>query len=346
MPISLDVKKTVKKSNILNELRNANTSMAEYRLFCVYLAHLPMDSDSNVVTFTLADYARIAGLDRPRYVDIKAQAENIVSRVASLPNEDGGFSTYSLFTEFKLHKKDEQWMVSLECNSRIAPMIREQRGRFLRYKLYNTVRLKSYNQQRIYELLKQYERIGVRIIDLSELRGFLSISDDEYPVWGVFARDVLKVAQKALKEHTDICFDFEPVKKGRKVTAVKFTIQKNESFVDQLELDDFLPPAEVEYDGDDFEVESQELDDQAPADDPEEENFFAGALPEDFTAAQVEAIRLAAWDKVPFDPCGAKPHDVLVYDYIEKKVALMRASRDPIRNPYRWILSAIEGDYR
>ena len=110
MKAELDVTKTVKKSNILNELRNANVSLVEYRLFCVYLAHVSMNSDDNVVKFSLADYAKIAGLDRPRYLDLKAQAKNLVGTTASLANEDGGFSVFSIFSEFKLFKENEQWM--------------------------------------------------------------------------------------------------------------------------------------------------------------------------------------------------------------------------------------------
>ena len=292
MKAELDVTKTVKKSNILNELRNANASLIEYRLFCVYLAHIPMNSDDNVVKFSLADYAKIAGLDRPRYLDLKAQAENIVGMTATIENGEGGFSVYSLFSEFKLFKEDEQWMVSLECNAKIAPKIREQRGRFLRYKLYNTIYLKSYNQQRIYELLKQYERIGARAIDLADLRAYLSIGDNEYPVWGDFSQKVLKVAQKALRENTDIYFEYAPIKKKGKVVAVRFDIYKNHSFIDQLRIDDFLPPTEFDeasYEGealdvrsesdgeleqltiDDYIDRSEDLDEQHPKKHPEDE---------------------------------------------------------------------------
>lgn len=260
MKAELDVTKTVKKSNILNELRNANASLIEYRLFCVYLSHISMNSDDNVVKFSLSDYAKIAGLDRPRYLDLKAQAENLVGMTASLANEDGGFSVYSIFSEFKLFKENDQWMVSLECNSKIAPMIREQKGRFLRYKLYNTIYLRSYNQQRMYELLKQYEKIGARAIDLPDLRAYLSIRDDEYPLWYTFSRDVLKVAQKALKENTDIYFEYTPVKKGKKVIAVRFDIFKNHEFIDQLRIDEFLLETENEdvYEGEELDVRSDE----------------------------------------------------------------------------------------
>lgn len=263
MKAELDVTKTVKKSNVLNELRNANASLVEYRLFCVYLAHMSMNTDDNMVKFSLADYARIAGLDRPRYLDLKAQANNIVGMTAFMPDDEGGFSVKNLIAEFKLFKENDQWMVSLECNPKIAPQIREQKGRFLRYKLYNTIYLKSYNQQRIYELLKQYEKIGVRVFDLPDLRAYLSIGENEYPVWYDFSSKVLKVAQKALKENTDICFEYEPIKKSRKVVAVKFEIFKNNGFIDQLRIDDFLPEGEndVVYDGEEITASAGDSED-------------------------------------------------------------------------------------
>lgn len=263
-PVTLDITKTVKKSNILNELRDANASLVEYRLFCVYLAHLPMNSADNVVTFSLADYARIAGLDRPRHDDIEAQSNRLLDMKALIRNDDGGFTNRNLFAEFRLFKEDDQWMVSMECTHKIAPMIREQRGRFLRYKLYNTIYLKSFNQQRIYELLKQYESVGVRTESLEDLRAYLSIGEKEYPVWYDFSSKVLKVAQNALKESTDICFDYEPVKKNRKTVGVKFTIFRNEQFIDKIRVEEFAPRQEVaiEYEGEGFTVHHDEDPDQ------------------------------------------------------------------------------------
>lgn len=265
LPVELDVNKTVKKSNILNELRNANATLVEYRLFCVYLAHLSLNKDDNVVTFTLADYARIAGLKRPRKEDLEVQSTNLLKMTALIDNPDGGFSNRTIFSDFTLFQDNEwrQWMVSLECNPKIAPLIREQKGRFLRYKLYNTIYLKSFNQQRIYELLKQYEKIGSRTETLEDLRAFLSIGETEYPRWADFGQKVLKVAQRALKEHTDICFEYEPVKKMSKVVAVKFDIFKNEEFIDRLRVEEFAPKQEVaiEYEGEGFHVHNEpELD--------------------------------------------------------------------------------------
>lgn len=353
MKAELDINKTVKKSNILNELRNANASLIEYRLFCVYLAHIPMNSDDNVVKFSLSDYAKIAGLDRPRYLDLKAQAENMVGMTATIENDDGGFSVYSLFSEFKLFKEEEQWMVSLECNDKIASKIREQKGRFLRYKLYNTIYLKSYNQQRIYELLKQYEKIGTRSIDLIDLRAYLSINDNEYPVWGVFSRDVLKVAQKALRENTDIYFEYEPIKKGRKVVAVRFDVYKNHSFIDQLHIDDFLPPAEIEtsYEGEEIDVHATEdynpdqlsLFDEMEV--PEHLAILAQELPE-FTIGKLELLYSLARDHVPTNMDDTLPRSIRISEYVLQKARLMDAQEEPVESRFGWLKRAVGEDWR
>ena len=362
IPMDLDIKKTVKKSNLLNEVRNANASLVEYRLFCVYLAHLKLNSDDNVVKFRLADYARICGLDRPRRTDLEAQANNIVGVTATLDRPDGGFSVYNLFSEFRLFRENEEWMVSLECNSKIAPMIREQQGKFLRYKLYNTIYLKSYNQQRIYELLKQYQKLGVRVIDLKDLREFLSIGEKEYPVWYDFSSKVLKVSQKALKESTDICFDYEPIKKGRKVVQVKFLIYKNERFIDQLNIDDFMPAT----------VDDTELDDAAGltvrAADPDQASLFDDdeylgdnvfdlvedplglyrpVLPPEMNLSDAEIEELVALarthipDDLLFDKDG---RDLWVVDYLRKKVLRTNAASDG-SSPKGYLRSLVENDW-
>lgn len=368
----LDIKKTVKKSNVLNEIRNANASLVEYRLFCVYLAHLPINSEDNVVTFTLSDYARIAGLDRPRHADLETQSHNLLRLTALIKTDDGGFVNRNLFCEFKLYRENEEWMVSLECNPKIAPLIREQKTRFLRYKLYNTIYLKSYNQQRLYELLKQYEKIGERLIELEDLRAYLSIADTEYPVWGDFAQKVLKVAQKALKENTDICFDYEPIKKGRKVISVKFYIKKNEVFVDQLCIDDILPEQEaiITYDEDDdgFTVraedpDSDELEGQTSMtemleNDLEQRAEICSGFDEDifleFTCKELLELKELASPNVSTDDIDRHGKNLdnrliakeyAISDYIRRKIRYCDAYPGKVENRYKFIRAAVKNNW-
>jgi len=105
----------------------------------------------------------------------------------------------------------------------LRPYLLELKREFTSYKLENVVKLKSSYAIRIYELLKQYEKLQERTFLLKSLREMLG-AEDIYPAYGNFKQRVLVPAQKELKKKTDISFEIEEVKKGRKVEKVKFLI--------------------------------------------------------------------------------------------------------------------------
>lgn len=364
MDTNLSIRKTVRKSNALNEIRNSDITTSEYRLFCIYLAHFKMtDPNDNTVTFNLADYSKIVGLDRPRKNDIENQAKNILSRSVQIEGDDGGFTRYSLFDVFKLHKQEEAWVVTLECGHKLAPLIREERGNFIRYKLYNAIFLKSFNQQRIYELLKQYEKIGHRTIALEDLREYLSVKDYEYPVWGDFSQKVLKVAKKAIKDCTDISFEYEPIKKRGKVAEIKFIISKNEAYKDLLQLEGFLPKVteNVEYEDEEVTIYSKDVENEPKQtslfpDVPEKfiyENSYFETLAEvcnfEFSQRQMEVITstmdlLNIWE-------FCSPNEMLSKKrtFLKQKYAILNAeterragTKDKIISRFKFLLGIIE----
>lgn len=53
------------------------------------------------------------------------------------------------------------------------PYLLQLKERFTRYELKNILYFKNKYSIRIYELLKQYEKIGKREINIKELRGYL-----------------------------------------------------------------------------------------------------------------------------------------------------------------------------
>ena len=362
-------------------MRNATTSMAEYRLFCVYLAHFNMnDANDDTVTFKLSDYAKIVELKRPRKEDLEAQAQNIVSTTLQINNpETGEFEVYSVFKKFKLHHEVDGWYVTLKGNDELSPHLREQSKKFIRYKLYNTIFLKSFNQQRIYELLKQYEKIGERTIALEELRAYLSIGDEEYPVWGVFARDVLKVAQKALKENTDISFEYEGIKRGRPVVAVKFTIKPNGAYKDRLKIGGFLPTPESseDYNGEEITANAPEQQEERE-EEYEQTSLFDDIDPlaheRDLREEICEGFQFEFFDEFSLDQLRefyelSKEHidktkvtdlrkeygtgelgykqamDTVIFEYVKKKILYVK-SQGADRSTIGYIRKAIAEDYR
>lgn len=169
--------------------------------------------------------------------------------------------------------------------------------RYFTYELWNVLRLKSANQLRMYEILKQYEHIGKRKISLKELRELLCIDPKEYPRWERFKTRVLDACQKALAEHTDLTFTYEPIRTGHKFTAVTFFIQKNENYVDHLKLEDYINTTTGEV-----VLESPERKEWIPLDPDteddtaeeiygsEEMTFLAQACDYEFSPAEVRVL--------------------------------------------------------
>jgi len=105
---------------------------------------------------------------------------------------------------------------------------------YTKYELKNILPLKSIYSIRIYELLKQYEKIGKRTIGIEKLRELFQIKKTEYVRYNDFKRKVLQQAQKELPLKTDISFEFEEIKTGRKVTSIGFNIKANTKAIDEV----------------------------------------------------------------------------------------------------------------
>ena len=80
---------------------------------------------------------------------------------------------------------------------------------------------------RIYELLKQYRKIGERVLPIAELREMLGIEAHKYQYINDFRRFVIDIAQREINSKTDIRFDYFELKQGRKITDIRFVIAAN-----------------------------------------------------------------------------------------------------------------------
>jgi plasmid replication initiation protein len=79
---------------------------------------------------------------------------------------------------------------------------------------------------RIYELCKQYTKIGKRNFDVDDLRFKLSLMDDEYKEYRDFKKMILS-AIKEINKNTDIFLEYKEIEKNRttkKVLKIQFSI--------------------------------------------------------------------------------------------------------------------------
>jgi plasmid replication initiation protein len=221
-------------------------TLQELRFFSIYLSKINKDKpdETRAVRFPLDDFRAIMDLGRVNTKYIQNVTDNLLKKIVRVPDDNGGQKSFQLFKECTISIDDNgKWYVEIDAHDKALPLMFDFKNKYFSYHLWNALRLKSPNQLRMYEILKQYQKVGHRILSVEDLKGMLGIEKDEYPYFSDFKKRVLNACQQALEENTDIKFTYEPHgKKGPtgKILTLKFNIKQNENYTDQLSLDSFI----------------------------------------------------------------------------------------------------------
>lgn len=233
----------VEKSNILNEFKADNLKLQEIRFLSIYLAKInPCDETTRTIRFSLLDFQKIMEFGKLNIKQLKESTDNLLGKKVSIPLESGGYETIVLFVKCRVDKDSNgEWFVEISASNEAMPLMFDFKDRYFKYELWNVLGLTSKNQFRMYEILKQYENIGRREISVEQLKDWLGISPDEYKRFGDFKVYVLEACQRALKEKTDIYYEFKRGKTGRggKWLTIIFTIHKNKDYKSPVNLEAF-----------------------------------------------------------------------------------------------------------
>lgn len=329
----------VEKSNTLNELRRNNMSLQELRFLTIYLAKInSRDIKTRNVEFKVEDFIKIMNINKVNIWSLKEVTDSLLCKIVHINSKNGGYSSFQLFKECNLYQNDYgDWIVQIDAHDKSLPLMFDFKGNYFKYQLWNSLALKSSNQLAIYEILKQYEKIGTRIITIADLKILLGISEKEYPIWSDFKKRVVDSCQKSLKEHTDIYFDYEPIKKGRKFVSIKFIIHKNKDFKDPLGLKEFIGEY-LEY-IDDYEDINQL---------PDNISFIIEATDGEFNTAEQGRMILDIVSNLDLDE-GKYGLDITRFDfirtkYIEFKLKQKEVENTPnkIKSPFKYFCSMLK----
>lgn len=211
----------VTKSNRLIEANYKLGAIEQKIILCLASNIQPSDSDFKTYTLPIKEFAGLIGVKgQHKYSDLKKITKELMQKVFEVRIDKKviqvAWLSYVAYNE-------TEGSIDIRFDPFLRPYLLELKREFTSYKLENVVQLKSTYAIRIYELLKQYEKIQERTFSLGNLRKLLG-AEDIYPAYGNFKQRVLVPAQKELKNKTDISFNLEEIKSGRRVTKVKFII--------------------------------------------------------------------------------------------------------------------------
>ncbi len=296
-PVMLSSDNWIYQANALTTSMSGHSTVTKLRFFAIYQSKLnPKDKSTRKVTFPLADYAKIMGIQRINITQIKNTVKQLINIPTFIDMPDGGFQAQPLFDKVTLFQNENsEWCITVDCHDDLVDFLFDLRGEFFKYRLWNMLRLRESNHQKMYLFIKQRQHMKQPLtVQLDEIRTALGIETEKNTEWRDFRRQVLEPCQKALLASTDIKFTFEPVKKGRggKTVAILLTIEKNEDYIDQLTLDEFMnQQVEPEIDGD-IEAESFIYETEPDADAPIAPEAPATAAPAAVKYDIAEALAL------------------------------------------------------
>ena len=226
--------KLIRKANEFVEARY-KFDIWETRVFAYMLTLIKYsDTDFAEYKINVGDIVREFDLNRGGlvYDEIKKASEKLLSKKVQIEriNSEGVveiLDTYLVVSTARPKEATKDNYIMLSFHSALKPFLIELKQRYLVYDIRNILSLTSIYSIRLFELLKQYQKIGKRRFQIDELKLLLSIEPNEYTLYGHFKDRIIKKAQKALLEHTDIYFEFVEEADKKKVFAITFHIFDN-----------------------------------------------------------------------------------------------------------------------
>jgi plasmid replication initiation protein len=220
----------VKKADVVVKARYKLNPLS-LKFITTLIAGLKRSDDINEeYVFRVKDFQELTKLKRKDlYWAIKETLKELLEKPLYIPNDDGFIMCNWISGGHYVESRGE---VRFMIYPKLRPFLLEAQKKFLKYRLENILPLKSSYSIRIYEILKDWLELNSRygnkaekIVSLAEFREIMEIPKSYR--FNDVKRFVLEKAKTELEKHTDILFEYEEIKSGRKVTHLKFIIKPN-----------------------------------------------------------------------------------------------------------------------
>lgn len=158
-----------------NELIQAryDLTLNEQKIILYAVSQLDRDKEKfNILSINIREFFELLGTTQERYTEIREIVRELRKKEIIINTDEreliiGWLSSID-------YLKDEG-IIELEFSEKLIPYLLQLKKRFTRYELKNILYLKNKHSIRIYELLKQYEKIGKREFELEEFKKLLMI---------------------------------------------------------------------------------------------------------------------------------------------------------------------------
>jgi plasmid replication initiation protein len=211
----------VKKANTLVRSKISITDALGSRLLASLIACIRPDDTEFLDVYEIPVNKVTMRSDGKSYTEIKKVCRALQSAFAERETKVNGkpkFETWAFFGHIEYH----DGTVKARFNADLGPMLLALQGHFTKYNLLEYLKLPSIYSQRIFEILKSWGDKPEVTISLIDLHNSLNTPATFRANFKNFRIRVLEKAHKDITEKTCLRYEWEPVKKGRGVVAVRF----------------------------------------------------------------------------------------------------------------------------
>lgn len=202
-------------------------TLQEKRLILWLISQIkPTDEDFKNHILDVKDFMNIAGLTgHANYDELEKITLNLIKKALIIKNQELNTVTQVAWLCSARYEKN-QGRVFLSFAPEMKPFLLNLKSRFTAIELTDVMQFTSVHAIRIYELLKQYENVGERVMTIDEIKSYCGVKS-HLNQYIHFESRILLIAQREINNKSDIKFTFEKIKHGRKIESIRFLISKN-----------------------------------------------------------------------------------------------------------------------
>lgn len=219
----------VKANELIQKTRHGLTVQEQKSLAYVISMIKPTDNVLQEYEFNIQNFCKVCEIDYNNggnYTYVKKTLKNLSDKSFWIELEDGTETLCRWVNKVWCNKRSGKARIRLDDD--LAKYLIGLSKQFTQYELINTLPMKSQYSFRIYELMKSYAFARQKIFELEYLKKKLMA--ETYDRYFDFRRKVLDVAMDEINRYTDLEVSYEPLKQGKKITEIMFSIKKRDSY--------------------------------------------------------------------------------------------------------------------
>lgn len=329
----------VQKARPLQSLAQSKLTLPELKILDAYLARInSRDPERRTVRFEKGELEQYLGVTRILKPDLDKRLRHLFQAVEI--KEQNAFRLVSLFEVAESEQDDSGlWQITLTCTTAARKYIFniENLG-YLQYRLRTVISLTSRYTYVMFLYLEKNRHWKTWTVTPEQLRYELNCDAESYVAYKEFNDKILKRCQKELQEKTDIRYTYEPMRSGRKISGIRFTMQTPSDLLpspEQIAAFDTQLFTGTTFPDDEYDKDAAMLEKYGS----ERMAFLAGACDYEFSREDMRVIYDLMLQLVPSDQLQR-------YNYLMHKYHILHqyAAKNAIKHRSNYLIKLLKED--